>query len=116
MQIRGLNLSNNKLNSLLAVDLFDRIAATLKSLKVLILRKCDIGTKLDIEAILSALTKSLCQSVTHLDLSFNPISIAFLQTLQNHIESFDTFEHLQNLGLKGSLNDDVKYNFSGKFE
>ena len=104
LQISGLNLSNNKLNSSLVVDLFDRIAATLKYLKVLILHKCDIGTKLDIEAILSALTRSLCQSLTHLDLSFNPISLSFLQTLQTHIESFDTFERLQNLGLKTSLN------------
>ena len=115
LQVRGLNLSSNKLNNSLAVDLFDRIGATLKSLKLLILRNCDIGTNLDIQAILSALAESSCQTLTHLDLSLNPISVSFLQILQHHIESYATFEELQNLGLKGSLRKDVSISFLVKF-
>ena len=108
VQVRGLNLSSNKLNNSLAIDFFHKAAATLKSLKVLILCNCDIGTARDIQAILSALTESSCQTLTHLDLSFNPISISFLQILQGHIESYAILEHLQSLGLKGSLKDDVR--------
>ena len=115
VQVRGLNLSSNKLNDSLAVDLFSRFAATLKSLKVLILRNCDIGTNFDIQAILSALTESSCQTLTHFDLSLNPISISFLQILQHHIESSSTFKGLQNLGLKGSLKDDVSTGFLANF-
>ena len=113
--VRGLNLSGNKLSNSLAVDFFNKTAAALKNLKILILRKCDIGTTLDIKAILSALTESSCQILTHFDLSFNPISISFLQTLQKHIESYATFESLQNLGLKGSLGYDVTTSFLVNF-
>ena len=115
VQVRGLNLSSNKLNNSLAVDFFDKIAATLNSLKVLILRNCDIGTNLDIQAILSALAESSCQTLTHLDLSLNPISVSFLQILQRHIESFATMKELQILGLKGSLKDDVSTSFLANF-
>ena len=115
VQVRGLNLSGNKLSDSLVVDFFSRAAATLKILKILILRKCDIGTTLDIKAILSALTESASQTLTHFDLSFNPISISFLQTLQKHIESYATFESLQNLGLKGSLKHDVTTSFLVNF-
>ena len=115
LQVRGLNLSSNKLNNSLAVDLFDRIAATLKSLKLLILRNCDIGTNLDIQAILSALTESSCQTLTRFDLSFNPISVSFLQILQRHIESYASFEKLQNLGLKQSLKKEVSISFLVNF-
>ena len=115
VQVRGLNLSGNKLSDSLAVDFFSKAAATLKILKILILRKCDIGTTLGIKAILSALTESSCQTLTHFDLSFNPISISFLQTLQKHIESYATFESLQNLGLKGSLGPDLTTSFLVNF-
>ena len=111
VQVKGLNLSSNKLSNSLAVDFFGKATATLKSLKVLILRNCDIGTNLDIQAILSALTESSCQTLIHFDLSFNPISISFLQILQRHIKSFATLEELQILGLKGSLKDDVSTSF-----
>ena len=88
MQIRGLNLSGNKLNNSLAVDFFNKAATAL------ILRNCDIGTTLDIKAMLSALTESFSQTLTHFDLSFNQITISILQILQQHIESYGTFESL----------------------
>ena len=113
--VRGLNLSGNKLSNSLAVDFFNKAAATLKILKILILCKCDIGTTLDIKAILFALTESASQTLTHFDLSFNPISISFLQILQKHIESYATFESLQNLALKGSLKHNVTTSFLVKF-
>ena len=113
--VRGLNFSGNELSNSLAVDFFNKTAAALKNLKILILRKCDIGTTLDIKAILFALTVSASQTLTHFDLSINRISISFLQTLQKHIESYATFESLQNLGLKGSLKHDVTTSFLVKF-
>ena len=112
---RGLNLSGNRLSNSLAVDFFSKASAALKSLKVLILRNCDIGTTSDIKAILSALTQSTSPTVTHFDLSFNHISISFLQVLQQHLESYDTFDYLQSLGLKGSLNNDVTIGFLAIF-
>ena len=115
VQVRGLNLSGNKLSNSLAVDFFNKTAAALKNLKILILRKCDIGTTLDIKAILSALTESASPTLTHFDLSFNLISISFLQTLQKYIESYATFESLQNLGLKESLGHDVTTSFLVNF-
>ena len=107
MQVRGLNLSSNNLNNSLAVNFFHNIATSLKFLKVLILRNCDIGTTLDIKAILSALMESHCETMTHFDLSFNAISISFLQVLQCHIKAYATFERLEHLGLKGSLKYDM---------
>ena len=115
VQMNGLNLSGNRLSNSLAVDFFSKGAAALKSLKVLILRNCDIGTTLDIKAILSALTESTSPTLTHFDLSFNRISISFLQVLQQHLESYATFESLQSLGLKGSLNNDVTTSFLANF-
>jgi Ran GTPase-activating protein (RanGAP) involved in mRNA processing and transport len=70
---------------------------------------------LDIKAILSALTESTSPTLTHFDLSFNHISISFLQDLQQHLESYGTFKSLQNLGLKGSLNNDVTTGFLANF-
>ena len=109
MQVRGLNLSGNKLNNSLVIDFFNKlkVATTLKFLKVLILRKCDIGTISDIKAILSALMESHCETLTLFDLSFNTISISFLKVLKCHIEAYATFERLEHLGLKGSLKHDV---------
>ena len=115
IQIKGLNMSGNRLSNSLAVDFFNKGATALKSLKVLILRNCDIGTTLDIKAMLSALTESTSPTLTHFDLSFNRISISFLQVLQQHLESYGTFESLQSLGLKGSLNNDVTTTFLANF-
>ena len=115
IQIKGLNLSGNTLSNSLAVDFFNKGAAALKSLKVLILRNCDIGTTLDIKAILSTLTQSTSPTLTHFDLSFNRISMSFLQVLQQHLESYGTFNSLQNIGLKGSLNNDVTTSFLANF-
>lgn len=100
VQVRGLNLSGNKLNNSLAVDFFGRAATAFKSMRILILRNCEIGTSFDIQAILSALTMSSCQILTHLDLSYNPISMSFLQTLQCHIQSNATFDGLLTLSLR----------------
>ena len=115
VQNKGLNLSGNRLSNSLVVGFFSKAASALKSLKILILRNCDIGTSSDIKAMLSALTESTSPTLTHFDLSFNHISISFLQVLQQHLESYGTFESLQNLGLKGALNDDVTTGFLVNF-
>ena len=115
VQSKGLNLSGNRLSNSLAVDFFSKAASALKSIKILILRNCDIGTPSDIKAMLSALTQSTSPTLTHFDLSFNHISTSFLQVLQQHLKSYGTFENLQNLGLKGSLNNDVTTDFLVNF-
>ena len=115
VQVKGLNLSGNKLINSLAVDFFNRAAAAFKSLRILILRNCEIGTSFDIQAILAALIESSCQTLTHLDLSFNPISISFLLILQHHFQSYTTFDGLQNLSLKGSFKTDITTSFLSNF-
>ena len=115
VQVKGLNLSNIKLNHSIAVDFFSKAATTLKFLRILILSNCQIGTTIDVKAILSALQKSSCQTLSHLDLSFNHISIPFLETLQQHIEFHATFESLQDFSLKGSLESDVSVSFLVNF-
>ena len=115
IQVTGLNLSGNKLNNSIVVNFFGRAATAFKSLRILMLRSCEIGTSFDIQAILSALTESSCQMLTHLDLSHNPISMSFLQILQGHIQSNSTFDGLQNLNLKGSFESDVSVSFLSCF-
>ena len=123
VQVEGLNLSGNRLNlsgdqlnSSLAVDFFSRAAAAFKHLRILILRKCEIGTScFDIKAILDALTESSCQTLIHLDLSLNLISMSFLQALQCHIQSNTTFDRLEILGLKGSFKSGISMKFLVSF-
>ena len=107
VQVRGLNLSNNKLNNSVGVDFFSRAVAAFESLRILILCNCEIGTRFDIKAILAGLTESCCQTLTHLDLSYNPISTPFLETLLCHIQSNATFDGLLTFSLKGSLKNNI---------
>ena len=114
-KVKGLNLSGNRLSDSLAVDFFSRAAATFKSLKILTLHHCQIGTSVDISAILASLQESSCKTLTHLDLSQNPMSMSVLQILQHHIQSNDTFDCLQSLSLKGSLKIDIGTSFLSNF-
>ena len=112
LQVRGLNLSGNRLDNSLAVVFFNKATAAFKYLTILILSNCDIGTDFDIQTILSALLESSCQTLSHLDLSFNPLSVSFLQVFEYHIQSHTTFDSLQILSLKGSFKTDISTSLS----
>jgi GTPase SAR1 family protein len=116
VQVKGLNLSGNRLNGSLVIDFFSRAAAAFKHLRILVLRKCEIGTSCcDIKAIIGALTESSCETLIHLDISLNPISLSFLQALQCHIKSNATFDTLEILSLKGSFKSDISMTFLVSF-
>ena len=110
VQVKGLDLSDNGLSDLVVVDFFDRAVAALLSLEKLILRNCGIGMK-GVGAIMGALSS---QSLRQLDLSFNPLSLSCLQTLQHHIDH-GTLMKLEFLFLKGSLTKDISISCLASF-
>ena len=112
-QVKGLDLSYNKLSDLTVTDFFNRAVGSLLSLEKLFLCNCGIGTK-GVSAIMDALASSSSHSLTQLDLSFNPLSMSCLQTLQHHIDH-GTLARLEILFLKGSLAKDVNISYLASF-
>ena len=99
IQVKGLNLSHNKLGQSV-VDFFGTARAALQSLKKLFLVSCGIGMK-DDGAVMDTLMK-FSRNLTQIDMSFNPLSISCLKTLQKHI-NLDALVKLEIFFLKGSL-------------
>ena len=113
VQVKGLDLSGNGLSDSVVVDFIYRAAAALSLLEKLFLRNCGIGTN-GISAIMDVLSKSSSQSLIQLDLSFNPLSVSCLQTLQYYIDH-GTLMQLEILSLKGSLTKDVSLRYLTSF-
>ena len=113
IQIKGLDLSNNSLNDSIAVDFFSKAVPSLRSLEKLFLRSCEIGAE-GLSAIVNALAKSSCQSLTQLDLSFNSLSVGCLECFQCHING-GNLQKMEILILKGSLAKDVNMSFLKSF-
>ena len=113
IQVKGLDLSNNSLNDSIAVDFFSRAVPSLRSLEKLFLRSCGIGAE-GLSAIVNALAKSSCQSLTQLDLSFNSLSVGCLECFQCHING-GNLQKMEILILKGSLEKDVNMSFLKSF-
>ena len=111
IQVKGLDLSDNGLNDSIVVDFFSRAVPSLRSLEKLFLRSCGIGAQ-GLSAIVNALAKSSCQSLTQLDLSFNSLSVGCLKCFQCHI---DNLQKMEILILKGSLAEDVTMSFLKSF-
>ena len=97
VRIKGLDLSHNGLIDSDTVFFFHEAITALSHVEKLFLSNCGIRAK-SISAMLGALNKTL----VHLDLSLNPLSMAFLQALQCHIET-GILVKLEILLLKGSL-------------
>ena len=66
VQVKGLDLSDNRLNNAVIANFFSRAAAAFGSLEKLFLHSCDIRAE-DFSLIIEALTKSSCKSLTQLD-------------------------------------------------
>ena len=113
IQVKGLDLSNNSLNDSIAVDFFSKAVPSLRSLEKLFLRSCEIGAE-GLSAIVNALAKSSCQSLTQLDLSFNSLSVGCLECFQCHIDD-GNLQKMEILILKGSLAEDVNMSFLKSF-
>ena len=113
IQVKGLDLSNNSMNDSIAVNFFSRAVPSLRSLEKLFLRSCGIGAE-GLSAIVNALAKSSCQSLTQLDLSFNSLSVGCLECLQCHIDD-GNLQKMEILILKGSLTEDVNIGFLKSF-
>ena len=101
IRVKGLDLSDNCLGDTITVDFFSRSESALGSLEKLFLRGCDIGAE-GLEAVIDALAKSSCKSLTQLDLSYNSLPVSCLEYFQQHIAA-DNLGNLEILMLKGSL-------------
>ena len=113
IQIKGLDLSENGLHDTIVSDFFNTTGSIFGSLEKLFLRKCGIGAKA-LSAIIDALVKSSCKSLTQLDLSFNSLSVACLETLQGFIDR-NNLQKIEILILKGSLAEDINVGFLKHF-
>ena len=111
IQIKGLDLSDNGLNDSIVVDFFKKIVNCLQSLEMLVLNNCGIG-EAGLASVFDALTKSSCKGLAQLDLSFNYLSTACLESFKNHIGCFNKLEILT---LKGSLAKDVDVSYLKHF-
>jgi hypothetical protein len=108
IQVKGLDLSDNGLSNAVIADFFSRSSSAFGSLEKLFLRSCDIG-EVGLRAIIDALANSSCKSLTHLDLSFNSLSVACLECFQQYIDK-NSVPKMEILILKGSLIEDISMN------
>ena len=113
IQVQGLDLSNNSMSGAMVIDFFSRAAFAFGSLEKLFLRSCGIGAE-GLSAIIDALAKSSCKSLTQLDLSFNSLSIASLECFQEYIDK-DNLQKLEILVMKGSLAENFNVRFLKSF-
>ena len=113
IQVKGLDLSDNSLNDKIVTDFFSRAVSAFGSLEKLFLRSCGIAEK-GLNAIVNALAKSSCKSLTQLDLSFNTLSTACLECFRQHIHE-DNLQKIEILILKGSLAEDINVKFLKHF-
>ena len=109
IQVKGLDLSNNGLHEAIISGFFSRAAVAFQSLEKLFLRSCGIEAE-DLEAIVSALAKSSCKSLTQLDLSFNSLSVACLECFRCYINK-NNVQKMEILILKGALAEDFDVSF-----
>ena len=112
IQVKDLDLSENRLNDSVIVDFVDHAAAALQSLEKLFLRNCGIGER-SVRAFLELLAKT-SPTLILLDLSFNPLSAPLLQIIKDHI-ALGTLVKLEILSLKGSLPTDINMHQLGNF-
>ena len=106
VQVKALDLSNNKLADKVVLDLFHKASSAFRMLEKLFLRDNLIGAG-GTNAIVVALAKS--PTVTQLDLSLNPLTIRGLLALQDAVLS-GTLANLEILFLQESLTHDSDTN------
>ena len=109
IRVKGLDLSDNGLSDAIIADFFSRASSAFRSLEKLFLRSCDIG-EVGFRAIIDAFANSSCKSLIQLDLSFNSLSVASLESFQKHINK-DGAKEMEILLLKGSLAEDINASF-----
>ena len=112
IQVKDLDLSENRLSDSMVVDFVDYAAAALQSLEKLFLRNCGIGER-SVHAFLE-LVAMTSPSLVLLDLSYNPLSAHLLQIIKDHIVSGSLMK-LEILSLKGSLPTDINMHQLGDF-
>ena len=109
IQVKGLDLSHNGLNDTIVTDFFSKAAFAFGSLEKLFLRGSCIASK-GLSAIVNALTKSSCKSLTQLDLSFNCLSVACFECFLENIDEIN-LQKMEILILKGSFAEDINMSF-----
>ena len=108
VQVKALNLSNNKLPDKVVSNLFHKASSAFQSLEKIFLRENLIGAG-GINAIMVSLAKSPSHTVTQLDLSLNPLTIRGLLALQDAVLSC-ILANLEILFLQESLTPDADTN------
>ena len=105
LQIKDLDLSDNSLSDGSITDLFYRAKGSFRSLEKLFVQNNNIEEE-GLHAIMNALSS---KKVIQLDLSFNRLTKAGLQVLQDGIKC-DNLTNLEILFMQGSLSTDGRYN------
>ena len=115
IHVKELDLSDNALDDSTVANFFCKAAATLKSLEVLSLRNCGVKNKA-VNAIIDVLTSLnfSSQNLWQLDLSYNPLSESFLDSIQNLLLR-GTLVKLEKISLKGSLRKDISLKLLASF-
>ena len=110
LQVKKLNLNDNKLTDKSVSDLFHRASAAFQSLTYLYLRGNSIGAE-SIKSITIALAKSSSSGcrLSYLYLSDIPLGVSDLQTLESAVLD-DHLSQLEHLYLEGSLTSDADTN------
>ena len=107
LQVKKLDLSDNKLAYDCVSDLLDRAASAFQSLQ-----KLNLGNiKIEPKHVTTILGKPSCQALSNLDLSRNYLGVSGLQALEN-VVSAGWLANLDDLKLSGCLTDDADINAS----
>ena len=108
VKIEALDLSHNKLSDTSVSNFFDKASAAFELVKKLYLRDNQIESE-SIRSIMVALSKSKSPILTHLDLSYNPLTIHGLSELENGVSS-GFLSNLEVLFMRQSLTEHPEIN------
>ena len=108
VQVTGLNLSYNNLADSIVSRLFDMAPHAFHRLKKLYVRNNCIENE-GINGILKALKQSPSPTLTHLDLSYNPLTKSGLERLQDGVSS-GALASLEVLFMRQCLTENAEFN------
>ena len=108
VQVKELDLSHNNLSDYSLSNLFDMASTAFQSMKKLYLRGNRIESK-GIRNMIAALSRQSSPTLTHLDLSFNPLTIIGLNELEKGVSS-GFLSNLEVLFMRQSLTEDPVIN------
>ncbi len=103
LQVRELSLRQTKLSDKGVADLFKRASASFTALDDLFLNMNNFTD------IMSSFIDTSCMSLTHLDLSRNPLGVSGIQSLETAVQA-GVLVNMRSLYLSNTLTDDADVN------